>query len=254
MISVSASTWILASLFLPLFPQSILFNQILGLLRHPVLRAGLLLLWPQVGIVLVLRLGEQPPAWISWWAVSTALLYAFRLLAVRDVHRWIGFLAVSQWSLLWLWFQVSVQHPSLVAAALGFTVPLALTAFLASGLDRRFGAAYTHLYGGLASLMPRFSAVLAVTVLAAIATPLFPGFFIILRLLLSTSSPALLLLILMTALFWSWAGIRLLQGLLVGPADHAEQVPDLRRGLTLVNVVALIALAAAGLDLAGSWS
>lgn len=244
----------LASLFLPLFPLSIVFNQVLGLLPHPMLRAGLLLLWPQVGVALVLWLGEKPPAWVSVWAILTALMYALRLLEVRDVHRWIGFLAVSQCSLLWLWFQASAQRPTIVASALGFTVPLALTAFLAAGLDRRFGAAYTHLYGGLASLMPRFSTVLTLNVLAAIATPLFPGFFIVLLLLLSTTSPTLLLFILVTVLVWSWAGVRLLQGLLIGPDNHAEQVSDLPRGLTLVHIVALLSLTATGLYLQGGLS
>lgn len=68
----------LAGLFLPLFPLSIVFNQVLGLLPHPVLRAGLLLLWPQVGVALVLWLGEKPPAWVSVWAILTALMYALR--------------------------------------------------------------------------------------------------------------------------------------------------------------------------------
>ena len=65
--------------------------------------------------------------------------------------------------------------------ALGFSAPLVLLALLSAGLEKRFGAAYTDLYGGLAQSIPRFSGVLVVVILAAIATPLFPGFFILLN-------------------------------------------------------------------------
>lgn len=240
-------------LFLPLFPMSMIFNRLMGVLQHHALRTGLLLLWPQVGIMAFLLVGEKPPEWISLWALTTSLLYAFRLLAERDMHSWIGFLATSQWSLLWLSLLASAPNSALIVYALSFSIPLTLIAWMAGGLERRFGAAYTYLYGGLASVIPRFSTGLALSVLAAIATPLFPGFFIMFNLLLA-GPPIVLASIPLIWLVWSWAGMRLLQGLLIGPDNHTEQIKDSHRGLNLATVVVLFALTVAGLYLSGGLS
>lgn len=239
---------LLIGCFFPLFPVSVVFNQLLRRATHPALRAALVLLWPQVGVLVITRLDQAPPTWVLWWAILTSLLYALRLLAMRDVHHWIGFLATSQWSMLWLLFQTTPQHPSLVALA--SSVPLALTVFLATGLERRLGAAYTHLYGGLAALMPRFSLMLTLTVLAATATPVFPQFFVVLLLLLN-SPLGLSFFILVTALVWSWAGLRLLQGLLVGAEERARPLSDLRRALACAYALTLLALAVGGIYLSG---
>lgn len=249
---MSAVSVVLVGLFLPLFPLSIVFNRLVAWLAHPVLRVALLVGWPLVGVELAIRTDSAPPAWVSWWALLTALLYAFRLMTMRDVHAWLGFLATSQWTLLWLELPTDAKASVLRAHALGFSLPLALTALIAAGLDRRFGAAYTHVYGGLARVVPRLSAVMTVTVVAATATPVFPGFFVVLRLLMSTTSTLALVFVLLAALAWSWAGIRLLQGLIVGrPDSDAEPVEDLHGGTTLAYLLALAALASAGLYLSG---
>ncbi|MDP3969851.1 MAG: hypothetical protein Q8Q02_16420 [Nocardioides sp.] len=245
---MSFSSLLLTACFLPLFPVSLVFNQLLGRLTHAALRAALVLLWPQAGVLVITRLDQAPPTWVLWWAILTSLLYALRLLAMRDVHLWVGFLATSQWSMLWLLFQDTPPHPSWIA--LGSSVPLALTVLLAGGLERRFGAAYTHLYGGLAALMPRFALMLTLSVLAATATPVFPQFFVLLLLLLD-SPLELSLLILATALVWSWAGLRLLQGLLVGTEDRARPISDLRRMFAGAYALTLIALAVGGIYLSG---
>lgn len=239
---------LLMGLFFPLFPSSIVFNQLLRRTTHPVLRAALVLLWPQAGVVLVSRLDQTPPTWVLWWAILTALLYALRLLAMRDVHHWIGLLATSQWSMLWLLFQDTPQHPSLFA--LGSSIPLALMVFLATGLEHRFGAAYTHLYGGLAALMPRFSVLLSLTALAATATPVFPQFFVVLLLVLS-SPLQLSVLVLVTSIVWSWAGLRLFQGLVVGAEDRARPAADLRLPFAWAHALALMTLAVGGIYMSG---
>jgi NADH:ubiquinone oxidoreductase subunit 4 (subunit M) len=243
-------TLLLVGIFFPLFPLSMVFNRLLGLLSHPAPRTAFLLVWPQVGVAIYSLLGEKLPSWILPWALLTALLYGFRLLAERDVHRWIGLLATSQWSLLWLPSAVSAQESTLIVYALGFSIPLVLMAGLAGGLDRRFGAAYTQLYGGLATTIPRYSAMLTLSVLAAIATPLFPGFFILLRLLLS-GTPLILVAVPLTWLIWSWAGLRLLQGLVIGPDNHTERIGDSRRGLAFAYIVIVSALTVAGLYVLG---
>lgn len=232
---------VLTGLFLPLFPFSIGFNFLLGRIDSLLLRVLLLLIWPLSGMAVFSLLDVQPDKqWAEWilsWAAATALLYAYRLLTQREVNGWIGFLATSVWSLLW--FPLLAAEASatlLIIYALGFSVPLLILSLLATTLKQRFGAAYTHLYGGLATTMPRFSGLLVLSVLAAIATPVFPGFFAMLKILdwsLTLATPVISMLILLTWLLWSWAGIRVLQGLLVGAAGHSTvvtEVTDLTRG------------------------
>jgi hypothetical protein len=249
---LSAVNVVLVGLFLPLFPLSIVFNRLVAWLAHPVPRVALLVVWPLAGVELAVRSDSAPPAWVAWWALATALLYAFRLATMRDVHAWLGFLATSQWALLWLELQAGVETSTVRAHALGFSLPLALTALVAAGLDQRFGAAYTHVNGGLAGVLPRFSGVLTIAVVAVTATPVFPAFFVVLHVLMSTTSTLALVLVLLAALAWSGAGIRLLQGLIVGrPGQDAEPVEDLRGGTTLAYLLALATLASAGLYLGG---
>jgi NADH:ubiquinone oxidoreductase subunit 4 (subunit M) len=249
---MSVVTVVLVGLFLPLFPLSIAFNRLVAWLAHPLPRVALLAAWPLAGVELAVRSDSAAPDWVSWWALGTALLYAFRLLTTRDVHAWLGFLATSQWALLWLELAAGTQTSTVRAHALGLGVPLALAALIAAGLDRRFGAAYTHVYGGLARVVPRLSAAMTVTVVAVTATPVFPAFFVVLHVLMATTSTAALVAVLLVALGWSWAGICLLQGLIVGrPDSDAEPVEDLHGGIALANLLALATLASAGLYLSG---
>ena len=82
-----------------------------------------------------------------------------------------------------------------------------------------FGAAYLGLYGGLAQSIPRYTAVLVVVVLAIIATPLFPTFFTMLSMIVRVlpATPLVAIGVGIVWLLWSWAGARLLQGLITGP-------------------------------------
>ncbi|MEZ5535276.1 MAG: hypothetical protein R3F02_06590 [Thiolinea sp.] len=253
---MSVFTVVLIGLFLPLFPFSMLFNHLSERFKHPLTRIGLLLFWPQLGVVLFFLLGSKPPAWVLPWAALTALLYGFRLLTQRDVNGWVGFLASSAWSLLWFPLLADGEQVILMTYALGFSIPLILMALLAVSLEQRFGAAYTHLYGGLAATMPRFSGVLVCSTLAAIATPVFPAFFTMLEILLLTG-PLIAVLVLLTWLSWSWAGVRLLQGLLVGAETQAGgimEVSDLSRGLSRAFALILTLLALSGLWLTGGLS
>ena len=121
---------------------------------------------------------------------------------------------------------------------------------LAGVLERRFGAAYTGLYGGLAQSTPRFAGVLVVSVLAATATPLFPAFFTMLgSLIVSQPVPAVTLA--GVWLIWSWAAARLLQGLIVGAAEPSPQL-DLSRATTWGYSLGLAVLVVAGMILTGS--
>ena len=250
-------TLLLAGLFLPLFPLSMVFNAVFDRIQHVALRFLLLIGWPHIGLVIIHTSDVSVPTWLFGWALATSLLYAFRMLALRGVGQWTSFLATSMWAILWLTttgIEQNMQH----FYAVGITIPLLLLALLSAGLEKRFGAAYTDLYGGLAQSIPRFSGVLVVVILAAVATPLFPGFFIMLKLILNMSAvmPVAMFVLLATWLLWSWAGVRLLQGLIVGQADPCKEgsISDLNLLTCWSYVIVLIVLVISGLYLSGGLS
>lgn len=223
--------WI-AAIFLPLFPLSAIFNALFSRIGNAPMRAVVLLAWPQVGLALF---GIVPPGQVSGGVVALAvlgsLLYAFRAIALREVDRWTGYIATSAWALLWPAVAHQVEIETLRLYALGFSVPLALLVLVADALKRRFGAAYTGLYGGTVRALPRLAGATALVVLAAVAVPLFPGFFALVAVIATTvpEQPWLAVCVGLTWLLWSWGGVRLLQGLIVGPGDAVAPVADLSR-------------------------
>lgn len=252
--SSSVVTWLLAGFFVPLFPFSMLFNRLFARCGSPGLRGLCLLLWPQAGLVLLTAAAGPVPRWLAAWGLATAALYAFRALVLREVGVWTGFLATSAWAVLWAMAAHGVAPPMLHAAALAFSVPLALLALLVGGLERRYGAAFADLCDGLAGTIPRFAAVLVLVVLAVVATPVFPGFFAMLAAVVvaAPAAPLMALVLVLVWFLWSWAGIRLLQGLVNGPRSRngppgAEQVPDLDRAAAAGYLAMLGTLAVTGL-------
>lgn len=242
--------YLFVGVFLPLFPLSIVFNAVLERIGHPLLRSALLLAWPQIGLLALSKLDAEPPSWLVAWALASSALYAFRLLAMREVGHWTGFLATSAWALLWLAVAAGVPIAQLWPYAAAFSVPLVFVALLAGNLERRFGAAYTGLYGGLALSTPRLAGVLVVSVLAATATPLFPAFFAMLGTLI-VSQPVPAVALTGVWLIWSWAAARLLQGLIVGAADATPHL-DLNTAATWGYSLGLAGLIFAGMLLTGS--
>ncbi len=240
---------LLAGLFLPLFPLSMIFNQGFARISSPWPRVLLLLVWPQLGVFLVAEMGRPLADWLIAWALLSALLYAFRALALREAGQWIGFLATSAWALLWLG---GAEPRMMHLQALGFSVPLALMALLTAVVENRLGAAHTALGGGLAVSAPRLAALFAVAILAAAATPLFPGVFVMIAAVTGpvAASPLVAVGLLLVWLLWTWSGARLLQGLLVGP-ERQEHITDLGLFFTSVFSVAYLALALAGILFAG---
>ncbi len=230
---------ILAACLLPLFPFSMLFNAVFARIRHPLARAVLLLAWPQAGLWVVQQAGGSPD-WIAPWALATALLYAVRALSLRDAGQWIGFLATALGALVWV-------RPD-TAIVWAFFVPLALLALITGAVVTRYGAAYAGYPDALALRSPRLAGVFVVAVLVATGTSPFAGFFAWVALALA-ATPAMAMGLLAVWLVWSWAAIRLIQGLVVGEAAAEDALPgDLGRGQTW-----MLALAFAGVLLGGLW-
>jgi NADH:ubiquinone oxidoreductase subunit 4 (subunit M) len=254
--------YLVATLFLPLFPFSMLFNRLLARLGRPWLRIGLLLLWPQLGILVLASQGERPPTWLAWWAVGTAALYALRTLPLRDLGLWTGYMATSAWTLLWPAAVFGTWTPdgaALAYQALGLSLPLVLLAWLAGRLEADLGAAYAGLCSGLAQTLPKLSGLLVLSVLAAVATPLVPGFFTLLATTVEalSKSPGIALLILTVWLLWAWSGARILREFIVGPvcADSGRNLGrDL--GTTAAGLLGLtiLVLLLAGISLSGEMT
>jgi NADH:ubiquinone oxidoreductase subunit 4 (subunit M) len=250
--------YLLVGIFLPLFPLSMLFNVLYARIRNPLLRGLLLLVWPQIGLALVFAFGLTASNWVLAWALMSSLLYALRALALREVGLWTSFVGTSSWALLWILLMGNggndAESFQLTMLTLGISAPLVMMALLGAGLEQRFGAAYLGLYGGLAQSIPRFSGVLVVVVLAIVATPVFPAFFALLSMIIKTTpvAPFIAMGVGLVWLLWSWAGARLLQGLIVGPKRNA--VADLSAATLWMYIAVLLGLTLTGVYWMGAMS
>jgi NADH:ubiquinone oxidoreductase subunit 4 (subunit M) len=244
--------YLVVALFLPLFPLSMLFNRLYARVGNLRVRMFLLLVWPQPGLLVLAALPGQPPAWVIYWAVVTACFYAFRAVALRDLTLWIAYMATSAFSLLWVMALFAPGGMLLVLQAVAFSAPFVLLAWLASRIEALFGAAYAGTYGGLAQTAPRLSVLLVFSILAAVGTPLFPGFFALLATIahLLPVLPGAALLMLTAWLLWAWAGVQMTRGLVVGPAAE-EAKPDLGLAAAVPPGVLLAVLAVAGITSLG---
>ncbi|MHB1515323.1 MAG: hypothetical protein ACYCVY_06325 [Acidiferrobacteraceae bacterium] len=240
---------IVATLFLPLFPLSIVFNTLLGRLRHPVARSAFILLWPQIGVAAVHIGGNAAPQAFLPWALGSAGLYALRLLTVSDLGTYAGFLACSSLALTWSPVTGGATLADVGLFVVWFSLPAALLAGLTGPLTRRFGAAYAKLCSGLGQSMPRLSVALALTVLSAIATAPSPAFFALWSLLRGLDAAGVVA-VLGVWLIWGWGAARFLQGFVFGTPREVG-VSDIGRGAASVLWVALAVFTVSGIYLAG---
>src|SRR3569623_2054222 len=226
---MSSMMWLLSAFFLPLFPLSMGFNAVFARLRHPLLRTAMLLIWPQIGVLALSLVTTPIPEWVLALAVTTSILYGVRALALRELGLWTSFLATSSWTLLWIPAYDGADAVTLHLYAAGFSVTLVLLTLLTGGL--------------------------VVVVLAGIATPVCPAFFAMLSTIVTAgpAAPAGAAGVAVSWLVWSWAGARLLQGLIVGPGRDCD-VRDLSRAATWGYASVLVLLVVAGLSWMGGLS
>jgi NADH:ubiquinone oxidoreductase subunit 4 (subunit M) len=245
-------TWLFAALFIPLFPLSMLFNAVYQRINMPVVRFILVIVWPLPGAWLLLNHNFALAEWVIYWALATALLYAFRAVIVKEVGMWIGFLATSAWSLCWITYIESNGEAELGFHILSFAMPLALMSLLVGEIVHRYESAYAGIVSGVAQAQPRLSGALIIVMMAAIASPLFPAFFSMLAIVssLATGYPLVAAGMLLLWLIWSWSGVRLLQELLVGPALPIKY-RDISRARAIAYSILIVLLLLSGLVLSG---
>jgi hypothetical protein len=246
------ATWayLVVGLFLPLFPLSMVFNLLFARVPQQLARAALLLTWPLAGVGLLHELGADVPQPVLNWALATSALYAVRLLPLRELGTWTGFLATSVWALLWIPASEGFELADMALDALGFSAPLALLVLITVLLNRRLGGAYAGINDGIANSLPRLSVVLIICLLAAVATPPFPGFFSLLSVLM-LASPVNAIGLLVIWLLWSWAAARLIQGFVVGTPAQDSSVQDIGVPLSWGLAMAFTALLLTGVLLTG---
>lgn len=244
-----------ALVLLPLFPASLVINAILQALPDW-LRALLLFVLPAVGAGLLSTLPAPPTGEpllaLQVLAVLTALLYAWRLLAVREVFIWARLQATSAWPLVWLAWLHGLAGWKLVAIALALSLPAAALTLVACALRRRLGGAYVGLRGRLGAVYPRLAGAYAVVLVAALAAPPFPGFFAVLA-VLHVVPATVVVALLVVWIVWSWAAAELWQKGLFGPGwMRPAGTDDLALAGGTVWVIAALLFIAAGLI--GSWA
>lgn len=256
--------FLVAGLFVPLYPLSIGANLLLKRqvdtdgsdpLSRPEVKAALMLLLPLVGVGLM-QLGlsladgdSAPTAWFALWGGLTSLLYAFRLLSVRDGKIWIAQLYTSALALIWVG---AAQEVAPLLPALGLVLSLLPLSLLLAQLTQRFGIARVGLYPGLGVRMPVFSSVFVPAVLVAVAVPFSPAFFAIADLAfggLGTNEPMTLVPVGLSWLLWTWAGINLLTGIVFGVPREDLVYADLSHRDAFRYGAAMLALALFGIVL-----
>lgn len=240
---------IFAACFLPLFPLSALFNSVLRRVRHPLTRGLLVVIWPQIGVAAIELAGTQVPAAFLPWALASAALYALRLLTVRDLGVYAGFLACSGLALTWGLATTNASAPAISLFALAFSLPPALLALFIGPLTRRFGAAYAGICAGLGRSMPRLAVSFVLVVLTGVATAPFPTFFAQWMLLRRLSVVAVVA-VLTIWLAWGWGATQLLRGFVFG-APREDVLADIGRLPAWILWAVLAALVLAGIYVTG---
>jgi hypothetical protein len=257
--------FVLAGFFLPLYPLSIVANLLLKRqaplegsdpLSLPAVKAGIILLMPLIGVGLVelasSRSGDEARALTAAFAVwggLTSLLYAFRLLSVRDGKIWLSQIYSSSLALVWV--GIANDVPPLLPA-LGMALSLLPLLFLLAELTRRFGIARVGLYPGLGTRMPVFAPLFVAAVLVAVAVPFSPAFFAIADLAfggIGANELITLMPVSLSWLLWTWAGVNLLTGIVFGMPRHDLVYVDLSRRAALMHGTGMLALSLFGIFL-----
>jgi len=248
----------LAAILLPVFPLSWVFNRLVGSAPGPWGQTLAILILPQFGILLLYHSGPlvlMPLALQRAWLILvffTSVLYAFRAISVREIGIWTRLMASSGLTLDWLLVASGSGVHAAQIFALAWSFPGALLMLWAGQISARMGGAYLGLQGGLATVLPRLSALITLSALALVATPVFPSFFALLW-VFHLLDPGWTWPLLLLLLLWGWAAGRFLQDLLFG-IYRGEALIDLPIGTTWLGASALFLFALSGLIWSGVWT
>ena len=80
---MASMSLLLAGLFLPLFPMSIIFNLVFQRASSAWLRVIIILVWPLPGLWLIENSATELVDIYVYWALFTSVLYGFRTVVVK---------------------------------------------------------------------------------------------------------------------------------------------------------------------------
>ncbi len=207
---------LLAGIFLPLFPLSMLTSYILQ--KSVRFRYPFLVVFAVLGAVLWSQLQSLGVyEWVVYVALFTSVLYAFRSLSVKDLSRWAVYMFISTFSLIWL-YPANVEGSGALLVFL-FSFPFLLLFLVDTLIVRRFGSSNIRLVKGLGLGTPLLGFFTTISILGAIGVPTSSSF--VNMLLLSSFSSKFA--VILNWFLWGWSGVRILSSLVFGsPAEHLK--------------------------------
>ncbi|MDD2790752.1 MAG: hypothetical protein PHU40_08840 [Sulfurimonas sp.] len=228
---------------LPIFPMSLATNFLLSKLK------GLTLLFVLTTIfflgALLLNSFENKTLIevISILALFSTLFYALRLVSVSNAYNYLLFYYSTIAGFAWLWKSINGE---MLMFFIAFILPIVGFGLLINFLDKQFGTTYFKAFKGLGTVMPRFSILFIISVVALILTPYFPGFRIFVEEIVHFDI-YYLIVIAISWLFISWSGITMIEKLIYGVTQRKVHYRDLSGGLTAFIILIYLIGAAIGI-------
>ncbi len=217
-----ALIYTLLALFFPIFPLSMVVSYLLQ--KYYRIRSLLFVLFPSTGLLLY-SISNAPsfPKPFLWLGLLSSLLYALRSLYPGSLSRWSVYHFLSLISLLWL-FLLRAEVNILLVASL--SLPFLILSILDRFLIDRFGSSHLKFLTGLGWTSPRFSFLIALSLLLSAGMPMGTVFFYFLTSSFLSGFWELMVLSFLWFL-WGWSTMRLLSSLLWGDRNGNLLYEDL---------------------------
>jgi hypothetical protein len=225
----------LAVLFLlPIFPFSMVTNFILSKFKGLMLLFVLTCMFLAGALLLSTYENQMLVEIVSVVALFSTMFYALRLLSVSHAYNYLIFYYSTISGFAWLWKSVD---GNMLVFFIAFSLPIIGFGVLIAFLDKQFKTTYFKAFKGLGDVVPRFSVLLVISVVALIFTPYFPGFRIFIQEVVKFDIYYLFAIVLSWLLI-SWSGITLIEKLIYGVPQRKLHYRD----LSLLQTTFLICL------------
>lgn len=214
----------LAVLFLlPIFPFSMATNFILSKFKGLMLLFVLTCMFLTGSLLLSTYENKTVVVVISVVALFSTMFYALRLLSVSHAYNYLIFYYSAISGFAWLWKSVD---GNMLVYFIAFVLPIIGFGVLIAFLDKQFKTTYFKAFKGLGDVMPKFSLLFVISVVALIFTPYFPGFRIFIQEVVKFDIYYLFAIIISWLLI-SWSGIMLIEKLIYGVPQRKLRYKDL---------------------------
>lgn len=237
------------AILLPLFPIHGAYISLLNSLSGA-MPAFLAIFLPVLGLFGLLPLFPMLPdkmkQVILICAIMGVIIASLRGMAKSRISHILAQVALVFWSILWWYLCGANINPStsiIFLSAVGFAITGLFLSWHA--LKARYGDLLVNQFGGLGSVMPRFSILFALLIMAAMGLPLFGVFsgFIAMAFSPSVSFSWSLAIVLAALFFVSWRLPLLMQQTLFGKSNPNWIYQDLSlREITALSLILIVLL------------